>query len=126
MGHFVILIKKIVQKKRCVNLYIQYNEYELLELFESEPISVFDVEAEVFMYSKLDTLGFKLLMTMSTYENTVDLSLSYQNGCVFDVNMKSVQRIISRNDTLHIQCTEEKKAIEVRFKPHFAINIREF
>lgn len=28
--------------------------------------------------------------------------------------------------TLYIQCTKEKRAIDVRFKQHFAINIREY
>ncbi|EOQ22281.1 hypothetical protein COE20_28645 [Bacillus cereus] len=105
---------------------IKYDEYELLELFESEPEDFLIEGAGVYLYRKIDSLGFKLIMIMSVYENTVNLSLSYNEGCVFDVNMESVERVYTRNDILHIQCSEEKKAIEVRFKPHFAINIREF
>jgi len=107
-------------------LDIKYDEYELLELFESEPEDFLIEGACVYLYRRIDHLGFKLIMIMSVYENTVKLSLSYNEGCLFDVSMESVERVYSRNDTLHIQCTEEKKAIEVRFKPHFAINIREF
>ncbi|WP_041488898.1 hypothetical protein, partial [Bacillus pseudomycoides] len=70
--------------------------------------------------------GFELVMIMSVYENTVNLKMLYKDRRIFDTNMESVERVYSRNDTLHIQCTEENKAIEVRFKPHFAINIREF
>ncbi|MBJ8056048.1 hypothetical protein JDS87_30345 [Bacillus cereus] len=105
---------------------INYEEYELLELFESEPEDFLIEGAGVYLYRKMDHLGFKLIMIMLVYENTVKLSLSYNEGCVFDVNMEFVERVYTRNDTLHIQCSEEKRAIEVRFKPHFAINIREF
>ena len=105
---------------------IKYDKYELLELFESEPEDFLIEGAGVYLYRKMDHLGFKLIMIMSVYENTIKLSLSYNEGCVFDVNMEFVERVYTRNDTLHIQCSEEKRAIEVRFKPHFAINIREF
>lgn len=105
---------------------IKYDEYELLELFESEPEDFLIEGAGVYLYRKIDSLGFKLIMIMSVYENTVNLSLSYNEECVFDVNMESVERVYIHNDILHIQCSEEKKEIEVRFKPHFAIYIREF
>ncbi|CAI8718288.1 MULTISPECIES: hypothetical protein [Bacillus] len=105
---------------------IKYDKYELLEIFESEPEDFIIPGAAVYKYSKVDDLGFELVMIMSVYENTVNLKMLYKDRRIFDTNMESVERVYSYNDTLHIQCTEEKKAIEVRFKPHFAINIREF
>ncbi|MCY8248149.1 hypothetical protein, partial [Bacillus inaquosorum] len=49
-------------------MFTTYNEYDLLELFESEPISVSsDPLAEVFMYSIQDMKGFKLILTMDVY-----------------------------------------------------------
>nr|WP_018766219.1 MULTISPECIES: hypothetical protein [Bacillus] len=48
--------------------------------------------AGVYLDHKMDHLGFKLIMIMSIYENTVELSLSYNEGYVFDVNMEFVER----------------------------------
>lgn len=45
---------------------------------------------------------------MLVYENTIKLSLSYNKGCVFDVNMEFLKRVYTLNETLHIQCYVEK------------------
>ncbi|MES9700999.1 hypothetical protein ABWK42_28160 [Bacillus sp. JJ927] len=107
-------------------MHIQYDEYELLEIFESEPEDYFIPGAGVYRYSKMDNLGFELVMIMSYYEDTVKLKMLYKDKRIFETNIESVKRVYSRNDTLYIQCTNEKKVLEVRFKPHFTINIREF
>ncbi|EEL13766.1 hypothetical protein bcere0016_57220 [Bacillus cereus 95/8201] len=39
--------------------------------------------------------------------------------------MESVKEIYTRNDSLYILGTEEKKKIEVKFKPYFSVKIQE-
>lgn len=64
--------------------------------------------AGVYLDHKMDHLGFKLIMIMSIYENTVELSLSYNEGYVFDVNMEFVERVFSLSYTLYSVCEREK------------------
>ncbi|PFJ14639.1 hypothetical protein COD67_23210 [Bacillus cereus] len=107
-------------------MHVQYDEYELLEIFESEPEDFITPGAGVYRYCKMDKLGFKLNMIVSYYEDTVQLDIVYKERYIFETKMESVKRIYTRNDSLYIQGTEEKKKIEVKFKPHFTVKIEEF
>ncbi|MGX1081372.1 hypothetical protein RKD51_002509 [Bacillus sp. SLBN-57] len=46
-------------------MFIKYNEYDLLELFESEPVSIADdPEAGELIYTFKDNQNFKLILTL--------------------------------------------------------------
>ena len=94
---------------------IQYDEYELLEIFESEPEDYFIPGAGAYRYNKIDKLGFELVMIMC-----------YKNKRIFETKMHSAKRIYTRNDSLYVQGGVENKTIEVKFKPHFTVTINEF
>ncbi|MFE6139439.1 hypothetical protein [Bacillus sp. NPDC057893] len=105
---------------------IKYDKYELLEIFEDEPEDYYISGAGVYKYSKTDSLGFRLLMYMSVYENTVELNLLLKEKSIFDTNIVSVERVYTREDTLYIQCSGENKIIQIKFKPYFTVTINEF
>ncbi len=50
----------------------------------------------------------------------------YEDKRIIETKMESVKEIYTRNDSLYILGTEEKKKIEVKFKPHFTVTINEF
>lgn len=104
-------------------MFIQYDEYELLELFDNEPVAIGDKEAGMFIYSKTDSFGFKIVMTISIYENECSLSLNHQNYVtpIYDLKFKDVGRITCKNQQLKIQRNNGEKNIEVTFKPNFAL-----
>ena len=106
-------------------MYIKYDEYELLELFENEPVSVFDDEAGVFIYSRNDNLGFKLVMTMSIYEFECDISLnndSYQKP-IFEFKLKDVDSIKCEADKMLFIRKEREQSIIIHFKPNYSVDI---
>lgn len=105
---------------------IQYDEYELLEIFEDEPEDYFIPGAGAYRYSKKDKLGFELVMIMRYYEETVSLRMSYKNKCIFEAEIEPAKRIYTRNDSLFVKGGVENKTIEVKFKPHFTVQIEEF
>ncbi|EJQ13885.1 hypothetical protein CN941_29245 [Bacillus cereus] len=105
---------------------IQYDKYELLEIFEDEPEDYFIPGAGAYRYCKKDKLGFELVMIMCYYEETVSLQMYYENKCIFETKMESAKRIYTRNDSLYVQGGIENKSIEVKFKPHFTLHIEEF
>jgi hypothetical protein len=106
-------------------MFIQYDEYELLELFESEPVTIGEKEAGMFIYSKTDSFSVELVMTFSIYEKKCKLSLNHLNYAtpIFDVKLRDVERIICNNKQLKIQRNNSEMCIEVTFKPNFSINI---
>ncbi|PFI75665.1 hypothetical protein [Bacillus cereus] len=105
---------------------IKHDKYELLEIFESEPEDYYIPGAGAYRYSKIATLGFELVMNMFYYDATVELIMLYEDKRIIETKMESVKEIYTRNDSLYILGTEEKKKIKVKFKPYFTVTINEF
>lgn len=104
-------------------MFIQYDEFELLEIFGSEPINLSDEEAGIFMYIKEDDTGFKLILTISTYEKECNLSLNYSKFSkpIFESDFKNVEKISVVNGELKLMYSGDVKAVTLYFKPNFAI-----
>ncbi|UQZ47912.1 hypothetical protein M1D69_01120 [Bacillus sp. PK3-037] len=102
-------------------MFTTYNEYDLLELFESEPISVSsDPLAEVFMYSIQDMKGYKLILTMDVYALECNLSLAFNELLVFESKFKNVTQLKRCNSDLFIYIHNEPK-VKVIFKKQLGI-----
>ena len=57
-------------------MFIKYDEYELLELFLSKPVSIADdLAAGELIYSYKDNKIFKLVLTMDVYRQTCSLGM---------------------------------------------------
>ncbi|MBP1756849.1 MAG: hypothetical protein H6Q59_3247 [Firmicutes bacterium] len=106
-------------------MYIKYDEYELLELFENEPVPVFDEEAGVFIYSRIDNLGFKLVMTMSIYEFECNISLNHDNyqKPIFEFKLKDVDSIKCDNGKMLLNRKENEQSVIIYFKPNYSVDI---
>ncbi|MGE7113531.1 hypothetical protein [Lysinibacillus sp. NPDC047702] len=106
-------------------MFIKFNQYELLELFEKEPVFVGDEEAGILIYSKSDDLGFKLVLTISIYEKQCNLSLSYQkfDASIFEIKLIDVDEIVGEDQILTIIGRNIKNRVEVIFNTHFKIKI---
>ena len=57
-------------------MFIKYDEIELMEFFESEPIFIGDEEAGECMYVRRQG-DFKIILVISTYEMYIKVSVSY-------------------------------------------------
>jgi outer membrane receptor for Fe3+-dicitrate len=103
-------------------VYIQYDEFELLELFCNEPIAVHEEEAGIFIYQTQDDYGFELIMNISVYEKKCSVSLSYKDykKTIFNFEMSDVKEIKGKDDRMIIYYGVDK-AINVYFKPNFSI-----
>lgn len=108
-------------------MYIQYDEFELLELFEKEPISVFDDESGVFIYSKDDNLGFHLVLSMSVYERKCSIGLSYAKyqTSIFNFDFDNVDSIKCDKEKMCIVTENGKENVIVYFKPNYSLVITE-
>lgn len=73
-------------------MYIKYDESELFEFFECEPVPVGDDDAGdlIFMYSDNE---FKLILFLSTYEMYVNISITYKDNIVYSQKYSNVLEI---------------------------------
>lgn len=106
-------------------MYIEYDEYELLELFCNEPISIHEKEAGMFIYSKQDSFGFKLIMNLSIYEKNCSICLTHKDLIkpIFDIKFDDVKRIKGESDKLIIYLENDGRNVIVYFKPNFILEI---
>jgi hypothetical protein len=102
---------------------MKYDEYELLKLFEDEPLVMVDDQTGMFMYSKDDDYGFHLLLTMSVHESKCSVSLSYKHfkGVIFDFELEDISQIKGKNNRLTILGNDGNTEVEISFKPHFSL-----
>ncbi len=111
-------------------MFIKYDEYELLELFTSEPAVINEKEAGVFLYTQEDTHGFKLSMYMSIYEYVCSISLNHKDLSkpIFDIGLNEVKCIKAKKDRLIIQQNGKEQDVIIYFKPNYALTFekREF
>lgn len=111
-------------------MYIIYDEYELLELFEAEPKlkRTEGEEAGLFMYSNVDKHSIKLLISFSVYENQCDVSLSYnrsdgRDDDLFDCRVENVERFECKKNQMNIIKFGGEVIMKIYFKPYYVIEM---
>ena len=96
-------------------MFIKYDEYELNNFFENEPISIGDVSSGEFIYSYIEC-DFKLVMTVLVYEQIVSIAISYSKKTICNIKIAEIDRIESGDDVLYIY-TKENKVYVLKKKP---------
>lgn len=103
---------------------IKFDEFDLLELFESEPTYVHgDEQAGVFMYSKKDLKDVTLVFIFDVYESYCEFSLNLYEGrhtiCEYRVdNVKSLNKV---GENLNIVSKDDNEVVKISFKPNITI-----
>ncbi|AUM95030.1 MULTISPECIES: hypothetical protein [Clostridium] len=105
-------------------MYIKYDEFELLELFNSEPISIGNIEAGELIYSNKDDKGFSITLFISVYEQLAELTISYKKNVIFDCKLKNVISISKIDKNMIINCEDAKK-IMIKFYPQMGVELIE-
>lgn len=104
-------------------MFIKYDEYDLLELFLREPISIADDPAAgELMYVYEDDKRFDLIMTISTYGKTCDLSITYHDLVVFTGEFRNVTAIDKKGNHMLISINDEQK-LKVKFDVQVGIEL---
>ena len=73
-------------------MYIKYDESELFEFFECEPVPVVDDDAGDLIFTYSDN-EFKLILFLSTYEMYVNISITYKDNIVYSQKYSNVLEI---------------------------------
>ncbi len=107
---------------------IKFDEFDLLELFESEPIIVHgDEQAGVFMYSKNDTKGVNIVFTFDVYQCCCEFSLNLDGGkyTICEYKLNNVASLKKVDKSLRIISKDDDEIVRINFNPSTAIGIVE-
>lgn len=101
-------------------MFIKYDEYELLEMFEQEPKSIGDTEAGEVIYSKKDENNFELILFMDVYQKNIELTITYFDRIVFNGKFDKVSKLYKNENDLIVQISGED-AIDIKFKKQLGV-----
>lgn len=101
-------------------MFIKFDETELFDFFEGQPILVGDEDAGDFIYTFRDN-GFKLILFLSTYEMYVNVSITYNENIVFSqkyVNVSEIEQIDNQNIKIVLN---DKDTVLLKKKPQIGV-----
>ncbi|UFJ41429.1 hypothetical protein LOK74_02515 [Brevibacillus humidisoli] len=104
---------------------IKFDEYLLLELFESEPI-IIDSEAEIYKYQKKDNIGLAIILYFSVYDQYATVRLEHKDIIkpLFEVEINNLRLIDADNEKISLFKQESKEpAIQIIISPSFMLDI---
>lgn len=104
---------------------MQYESYELLELFENEP-KVIDKEAGMYDYYTAEINGFVLSLNIWEYDGNAYITLTHKDLKVpiYEVAINFVNKIMVKDNALFIFREGIEQPFTVYFKPNFSFSYR--
>ena len=102
---------------------IKYDEYDLLELFQSEPVSISGniVDGEL-IYTYKDDQNFKVILTLDVYQQTSSLSITFNDSIVFTGDLNNVTSIKKDDKVMVINVGEDEK-LKVKFYKQVGVEL---
>lgn len=101
-------------------MFIKFDELELYEFFEEEPVIIGEYEAENKMYSYGQN-NFEIILLISTYEMYVEISITYNDNIVYSQKHDNVLEII-KSDSNNLRILLDKKnTIIIKRKPQIGV-----
>ena len=88
-GKVITVIPK--QEDRIV--FIKFDNLDMLEFFENEPISIGEEGEAKFIYSMKDSFQLSMTLTVDTYAKKIDISVRYSDNTVFAGEFDNVLEI---------------------------------
>lgn len=105
-------------------MYIEYDEFELLELFLNEPDSLTgDMEDGEVSYTAKIQSGFELTVFIHTYQLECGIYLSYNDKDVFSTVLKKVLKIVKKDNIMSFE-SDSKEIAEIYFGDIFNIRVK--
>ncbi|KGR88902.1 hypothetical protein [Lysinibacillus odysseyi] len=104
-------------------MFIKYDEYELLELFQSEPVSITgNIDDGELIYTYKDDQNFKVILTLDVYQQTCSLSITFNDSKVFTGDLNNVTSIKKDDKVMVINVGEEEK-LKVKFYKQVGVEL---
>jgi len=101
--------------------YIKYDEHELFELFESEPMIPTIIEEGIFIYRKKFDNGVRISLNFSIHEKKCKIFMSINGDMLFETILKNVEYMRSDGKRLRIHQKDSDIDYLIYFYPNFFV-----
>jgi hypothetical protein len=91
-------------------MFIKFDEIELSEFFESDPISIGEYEEGNWLYS-MQEKNFKMILLVQTYEQNIEVSISYNENIVFSGKYSNVKSLKKSDDNIFYVILENENRV---------------
>ena len=92
-------------------MLIKFDDLDMLEFFENEPISIGEESEGNMIYSIKDNRQFSMALTVDTYGKKVDIYIRYNDNAVFAGEFDNVLEIRKSGDVLLVEMEGEKRLV---------------
>ena len=104
-------------------MFIKYDEYDLLELFQSEPVSVSgNIDDGKLIYTYKDDQNFKVILTLDVYQQTSSLTITFNDSIVFSGELNNVSSIKKDGKVMVINVGGDEK-LKVKFYKQVGVEL---
>ncbi len=104
-------------------MFLKYNDEELFEFFEGDPVVIGEWEAGELLYS-YEQDGFKIVLLLSTYEMYIQISICYHETVIYSQKHDQVFEIrMADRNTLKLLKKQER--IIIKKEPQLGVMIEQ-
>ncbi|MBD8037374.1 hypothetical protein H9635_11490 [Solibacillus sp. A46] len=104
-------------------MFIKYDEYDLLELFQSEPVSISgNIDDGELIYTYKDDQNFKVILTLDVYQQTSSLTITFNDSIVFSGELNNVSSIKKDGKVMVINVGGDEK-LKVKFYKQVGVEL---
>ena len=102
---------------------IKYDEYDLLELFQSEPVSISgNIDDGELIYTYKDDQNFKVILTLDVYQQTSSLTITFSDSIVCSGKLNNVSSIKKDGKVMVINVGGDEK-LKVKFYKQVGVEL---
>ena len=92
-------------------MFIKFDDVDMLEFFENEPISIGEEGEAKFIYSIKGSHQFSMTMMVDTYAKKIDISVRYSDSTIFAGEFDNVLAIRKSEDVLLVEMENKKRLV---------------
>lgn len=92
-------------------MFIKFDDLDMLEFFENEPIAIGEEGEAKFIYSIKDEHQFSMTLTVDTYAKKIDIYVRYSDNTIFAGEFDNVLEIRKSEDVLLVEMEGKKRLV---------------
>lgn len=92
-------------------MFIKFDDLDILDFFENEPVSIGEEGEAKFIYSIKDSQQFSMALTVDTYAKKIDILVRYGNNVIFSGEFDNVHEIRKSEDVLFVEIETQKRLV---------------
>lgn len=92
-------------------MFIKFDDLDMLDFFENEPVSIGEESETQFIYSIKDSQQFSMTLTVDIYAKKVDIFVRYCNNIIFSGEFDNVHEIRKSEDVLLVEMENSKRLV---------------